>query len=205
MKTALKATRRRLTICKRMAATVWSTALRKSDYKTWGKAENLRPDWDERTLLLARLIPENSSVIEFGAARLTMKELIPSSCSYTPSDLVDRGEGTIVLDLNAAQLVNLGKFDVAVFGGVLEYVFDVPRAARFAADICTVVIFSYVIGGKNVDNGYRLVHGWVNNYTAVEIEQVFKDAGFVAEQKQFYRQHGDENSPEQVILRMRKS
>ena len=45
-----------------------------------------------------------------------------------PSDMVDRGPGTIICDLNIRPLPDLGSgtYDVAVLLGVLEYLRDVP-------------------------------------------------------------------------------
>jgi len=56
----------------------------------WEKKKNLYPDWDERTIIISQYIPENSSILEFGAARMILKQYLPENCTYTPSDIVSR-------------------------------------------------------------------------------------------------------------------
>jgi hypothetical protein len=175
-----------LTIFKKYAKAKLLSWLGKSDYATWRGMENLDPEWDARSRLLAEWIPEGSSVIEFGAGRLAMKKFLPQGCKYTPSDLVDRGEGTIVLDLNARQLPGIGQFDVAIFGGVIEYIFDVDRLASFTAKTAKTVVFSYVSGGYLSNPHERTVRGWVNNFAADELVHIFEAAGFRCAQRSFW-------------------
>ena len=102
----------------------------RSDYFRWTPVDSLASNWDSRTMQIAKLISENSSVIEFGAGRQILRDYLPQGCQYTPSDLVDRGRGTIVCDLNSDALPQFSKFDFAVFAGVMEYVNDIPRIVR---------------------------------------------------------------------------
>ena len=80
-------------------------------------------------------MPNYSRVIEFGAARRALEKYLDPSCVYTASDLVDRGLGTIVCDLNERPLPDLGAdaYDVAVLMGVLEYVRDMPSVIDWLA------------------------------------------------------------------------
>src|SRR5689334_4642044 len=71
-----------------------------ADYDRWGTLNNLAKDWDSRTKQISGHIKPGSSVLEFGAGRLALVKFLPPDCKYTPSDLVDRGMGTIVADLN---------------------------------------------------------------------------------------------------------
>lgn len=68
-----------------------STTTNISDLTRWENIENLHEEWDSRTIMIARLIPPNSRVLEFGAARLVLRDHLPINCSYQPSDIVDRG------------------------------------------------------------------------------------------------------------------
>ena len=95
----------------------------KSDLTRWENIENLDEEWDARTIMMARLIPPNSSVLEFGAARLVLREYLPTNCSYQPSDIVDRGDNTIVCDLNDEFPDLSHHYTHVVFSGVLEYIF----------------------------------------------------------------------------------
>src|ERR1700677_4824121 len=97
-----------------------------SDRSRWRNTKELLPGWDERTLILASLLPGNSRVIEFGAGRRQLELHLPAGCTYIASDLVDRGKDTLVCDLNVEPRPDLSRLgiDTAVFGGVLEYIQD---------------------------------------------------------------------------------
>ena len=49
----------------------------KSDYQRWENEQNLSAAWDSRTKQIADLVEPGKSIIEFGAGRLVLKELIP--------------------------------------------------------------------------------------------------------------------------------
>ena len=162
-----------------MLKTRIKTSLRKltgqSDYQRWGNRQNLSPDWDSRSEKIAKQIEPGTSVIEFGAGRLVLKDLLANGCSYTPSDLVDRGYGTIVCDLNGT-LPQLQPYDAAVFSGVLEYVSDVPRLISHLASCVNVIVASYAVTDTNKKN--RRDHGWVNDYNSVQFIDIFERVGF---------------------------
>ena len=147
----------------------------KSDYRRWSELDNLSPLWDARTQRIAAMVPSGRSVLEFGAGRMVLKNMLNQAARYTPSDLVDRGPGTIVCDLNARPLPDFEKHDVIVFSGVLEYVNDVPSLLRHLAPRTDVVIASYAVLEKNSSG--RRVCGWVNDYSAAEFVSVFESAG----------------------------
>jgi hypothetical protein len=152
----------------------------RSDVERWGRADSLNPGWDSRTRLIASLIPEGSSVLEFGAGRLSLKGFLPASCRYTPSDITDRGEGTIVCDLNSAVLPPFPYHDIVVFGGVLEYIFDVDRLLEHLTGSCGVIIASYAATDFDSQQTaiQRRKHGWVNDFSKEEFVRVFSRHGF---------------------------
>jgi hypothetical protein len=123
------------------------------------------------------MIEPGSAVIEFGAGRLVLADLLPNGCTYTPSDIVDRGRGTIVCDLNASTLPNFGTHDVAVFSGVLEYVHDVPRLVAHLTKSVDVIITSYAATDRGRRRNRRAM-GWVNDYTDSEFTELFEAANF---------------------------
>jgi len=151
---------------------------RTSDTRRWGKEQNLSPNWDSRTERIASLVEPGASIIEFGAGRLVLRKFLPESCTYTPSDLVDRGNGTIVCDLNKA-LPDFLPYDAAVFSGVLEYVNDVPKLIFHLSSRVNVIVASYAVTDSNKDN--RRKHGWVNDYSSAHFIDVFENAGFACE------------------------
>ena len=111
----------------------WSTRLKalrcklfgKTDFERWTDASTF-DDWEERSKIIARLVSPGAKVIEFGVGTDKLRRHLDPSCRYTPSDLVSRGPGTIVLDLNQRPLPDLTEygFDLAIFAGVLEYIRD---------------------------------------------------------------------------------
>src|SRR5436190_18668206 len=74
-------------------------AQHKSDVSRWKKNSQLREDWDERTIILGNFIDPNSTVIEFGAGNMILKEAFEFK-KYTPTDIVKRNELITVCDLN---------------------------------------------------------------------------------------------------------
>lgn len=158
-----------------------------SDYERWAQTQSLSEKWDTRTARIAELVPSGSNVLEFGAGRLVLKEHLPADCVYTPSDIVDRGEGTIVCDLNDAELPNFaGAYDTAVFSGVLEYVNDVPRLiTALAADVPTIVT-SYATLERNAKIAKRRKSGWVNDYPAQEFVSIFTSRGYVVDHSEVW-------------------
>ena len=156
------------------------TTLRKftgqSDFQRWGNMDGLSKSWDSRTIQIAKLIEPETSVIEFGAGRLVLKAALNESCSYTPSDIVNRGEGTIICDLNEEVLPLFQAYDVAVFSGVLEYINDVPKLILHLSNYVNVILASYAVTEKNKSN--RLSGGWVNDYSTNQFINVFENSGF---------------------------
>ena len=90
-----------------MLRTLRCRLLGRADISRWRNAEAFGDDWKERTLLIARLVPKGTRVIEFGAGKRNLESQLDRSCTYIPSDLVSRGPGTLVLDLNARPWPNL--------------------------------------------------------------------------------------------------
>ena len=149
----------------------------KSDYERWSNAASLMPAWNMRSELIAKLVPENSTVFEFGAGVGALQQHLSSSCTYQKSDLVDRDGETEIFDLNAENLLPIVGFDTAVLSGVLEYIHDVPRTINFLAANFKRVLLSYACLDKNSTD--RRSHGWVNDYKISELVSYFKESGFV--------------------------
>jgi hypothetical protein len=149
-----------------------------SDYRRWSDSRCLSPDWDTRTEQIASLIPPGKTVLEFGAGRMTLKNHLPEGCKYTPSDLVDRGDGTIVCDLNAGELPEFPLHDVAVFSGVLEYINDVEQLIAKLKMKVDMIVASYAVRDQIADKLLRRSCGWVNDYTDVQFKNIFVRLGF---------------------------
>ncbi len=161
-----------------------NTSIRKmrngTDYKRWENIQCLSPSWDSRTKKMAEMIDDGSSVIEFGAGRLVLKDYLSKDCAYTPSDLIDRGADTIICDLNDSTLPQLQSYDVAVFSGVLEYVNNVPKLITHLSKFVNTIITSYAITDLNKKN--RRAQGWMNDFSSKEFTKIFESAGFYCDQ-----------------------
>jgi hypothetical protein len=159
-----------------------------ADYRRWTSPAGFEEWWDDRTRALAALIPSGARVIEFGAGRRQLEKLLPDGCFYIPSDLVDRGGGTLVCDLNARPLPDIRHLgsDLAVFGGVLEYVSDVESLACWLATIgirTCVVSFDAVPdkAGPLAWLGERLRRtrfGYMNSLSEDQLLLAFRVVGF---------------------------
>jgi hypothetical protein len=169
-----------------MLRTLRCRLLGAADTARWGNAEAF-DDWKERTLLIAQLIPRGTRVIEFGAGKRNLESQLDTSCTYIPSDLVSRGPGTLVLDLNTRPLPNLRelKLDVAVLAGVIEYI-SAPRSfVSWLSQQVTMCIASYGCArtrartlGRVSETIRRTGAGWVNTFTEDELIEIFCSAGF---------------------------
>jgi hypothetical protein len=164
-----------------------TTLLKKTDRRRWADPRSLYASWEPRNKRVAALVPNNSRVIEFGAGKRILERYLDPSCTYVPSDVVDRGPGTIVCDLNQRPLPDLGSdvYDVAVLSGVLEYVRDVPSMLDWLTKYIAVCVLTYAPAKAN---GYsprallerigRLRHGWMNNYREEELRSLFREQSF---------------------------
>ena len=164
-----------------------ATIFRKTDYRRWSEGSSFEASWEPRTRRAAELVPNCSRVIEFGAGKRRLEQYLDRSCTYVPSDMVDRGPGTIVCDLNERPLPDLGAggYDVAVILGVLEYLRDVPEVLDWLAKQIQVCVVSYVcVENKRYSlrrmrqTLSRLRAGWMNNYDEDHLRALFQERGF---------------------------
>jgi hypothetical protein len=161
--------------------------LHRSDFGRWSNPYSLETWWDARTKQLACLVPHGSRVLEFGAGCRQLEQYLPPGCSYVPSDLVDRGPGTIVCDLNSRPLPDLHEIaaDVGVFGGVLEYVRDLPSFLQWLAGQVSFCVASYAYVTPTttwlqgiLERWDRANYGYLNSYTEEGFVALFEHAGF---------------------------
>ena len=171
----------------RIARTLFLRGINRPDYKRWGNPESLEPWWETRTQRIAALIPKGTRVIEFGAGKRWLESYLDPSCSYIASDLVDRGPGTIVCDLNERPLPDLKLLrpDVAVFVGVLEYIKDLPSLSEWLSQQVSACTASYAYASTRsgslahvLENLQRARYGYMNTYTADELVDLFHRCGF---------------------------
>jgi len=159
-----------------------------TDLARWIDTSNFDTEWKERTQLMARIVPKQTRVIEFGAGKRQLEAYLDPTCSYFPSDLVDRGGNTIVLDLNSRPLPNLShlKLDVAVFAGVLEYISNLDSVVLWLSYQVAMCIASYGCAhtrprtiGRFKETIRRSGAGWINTFTEDALVQTFGAGGFI--------------------------
>jgi hypothetical protein len=168
--------------------TLATRLFRISDRTRWRDLGNHDFTWDKRTRAIAELVPSGSDVIEFGAGRCQLRRWLPQDCTYRPSDIVDRGSGSWLCDLNRRPLPQLERsagVQVAVFSGVLEYLVDLPGVLAWLGPHVDRVVASYNCAPASAGRANRLQMlaerlsaGWVNGFTDAELRACFGDASF---------------------------
>lgn len=151
-----------------------------SDRKRWSDPGSLRAGWDERTRMIASLIPPDSRVLEFGAGNCQLGGHLAPGCSYIPSDIVSRRPDCLVIDLNSRRPPPLPPHDVAAFSGVLEYVRDIGAVAGMLALTTSRVVASYAVfdAARGDSVPLRRKRGWVNDWDKPAFVSFFTRAGF---------------------------
>ena len=169
----------------RVAKMAMLRTIGRSDYERWANPGNLEEWWESRTQQLARMIPAGTRVIEFGAGRRRLEAFLDPSCTYTASDLVERGPGIFVCDLNRRPLPDLCPLapQVAVFAGVLEYLRDVPAVIAWLAAHVTHCAASYSVAHPSrlvrlAGSVRRTYYGYMNAYREADLLAIFARAGF---------------------------
>lgn len=154
----------------------------KTDYRRWLDPTSYHDAWEYRTERAAQLIPAGRRVIEFGAGTRKLERYL-DSCSYVPSDLTDRGPGTMVCDLNSRPLPELPDIDTAVLLGVLEYLVDVPEIIGWLGRQVHMCVVSYVCKkASSLPGVLEMIRrdraGWMNHYREAQIVELFQEHGF---------------------------
>ena len=174
-------------VCSEKVAGNLVFGLLRLDSQRWAKLDNHGAWWKGRTEKIARLIPPGSRVIEFRAGRRQLEKLLDPTCTYVPSDLLDRGPGAFVCDLNQRPLPDLRHLnvDTAVFAGVLEYLHGVESLAEWLAQHVSLCVASYACVPPRkgsvqwLRKGFdRFYYGYMNSYGEEELVHLFRRAGF---------------------------
>ena len=131
-----------------------------------------QPNWDERTKLVASLIPAGSKVIDFGCGTSVLKKELPKDCSYWGYNQDD-------FDLEHKKWPTLPKHDVAVFCGVLEYLKDPMKVIGRMTAKTLIVTYDCYLSGQ--DMGKRKQNGWRSHLTAMEMQDGLKLCGYTFE------------------------
>ncbi len=156
-----------------------------TDLERWGREQELYPDWDERTKILAGYIQPGARVVEFGAGNMALKAFLPKNCSYTPTDIYLRSEEFLQCDLNKKIELDLTGYDTAIISGVLEYVYDVEKVFKQIEPSIEYVILSYDC--SDISNANRLKRGWLSDYTKTDLQAIFTNNNYEIVDEQEWR------------------
>lgn len=161
---------------------------KRSDFDRWKSDAELLANWNERTAILASYIQPDTHIIEFGAGAMYLKTLLKHVTSYTPSDIVKRDETTIICDLNKPINFDLTVYDVAVFSGVLEYVYDIDAVVKTMSKAnINQLILSYCC--SDIVALTRTKNGWLSDYTKPELEAIFLSNGYnIIDYREWHKQ-----------------
>jgi hypothetical protein len=180
----------------RIALTQSLISEKRSDFDRWSfLASEPTERWNERAKLAASMIFDQPSVADFGCGLMYLERHLRSGTQYIPIDVVRRDKRTVVVDLNKAALPKTDA-GCAVGLGLLEYIHDIATLLGSMARSYEVVLMSYVSTDFIPSREDRMAAGWVNSYSAVELEAEFERTGFQIEEKRRF-----DNDP--LIWRLR--
>jgi len=171
-------------------STVWVMMIRLTDSRNrrrWSRQDALLSEWDTRTELISTFIPDNSSVIEFGAGRMVLRGLLKANTTYQPSDIVSRGEGTLIYDLNSDDVRLPREYTHAVLSGVLEYVRDIRSFVVNVYPYVEIIIASYTSIEELKDPIIRKRNGWVSHLSRSDFLKIFSECGFEVDSATVWR------------------
>jgi hypothetical protein len=129
--------------------------------------------------MLAACVPPGASVIEFGAGLRELEKLLPAGCSYTPADLVERGPGTLVCDLNSRPLPPFPRHDIVVLSGVLEYLHKPAEVLTHLRQSAPLLLMSYAVSeGGSLTLERRRADGFFNDLDTTALRSLLHDSGW---------------------------
>jgi hypothetical protein len=184
----LRAAMRSICSLPRVARNAIARLLVHSDYARWSNPTNLEEWWETRSQKVARHVPARATVLELGAGSCRLRKHLEPSCNYIPSDIVNRGDDTVLCDLNQRPLPDLRYLhaNVAVFTGVLEYIGDTEAVAAWLSQLVALCVVSYdpvpqglKLFGRLRERFRRLYYGYMSDLTEDQLVQMFRRHGFV--------------------------
>lgn len=128
------------------------------------------------------------TVIDLGSGPRALEAHLPAGCRYVPVDIVPRGPGSIVCDLNRDPLPDV-RGDVVIMSGVLEYIHDLNGLLTGARLIAPRAVVSYAAVEAFSDISDRRSHGWMNDIGLSILREGFLAAGWSIVGEQEWQGH----------------
>lgn len=140
----------------------------RNDVSRWREIRVSEPPWDERNQIIARLIPDNTSVLDIGSGAQTLRKCLASGVRYQPCDLI-AGDGVhsgIHPDIQQP-------FDFVICSGSMEYARRPEDFIERVSGFRKTLILSYISRRNKESKWSRLRAGWLNHLTEQELEALF--------------------------------
>ena len=152
----------------------------------WANINNFPDAWNERVDVMGRVLNEyfntNITLLDVGCGRMYLKSVLSQNTSYTGLDVVERGGGAIVADLNDfSEWEKLGEYDVIFCSGSLEYLNDLEGFFRGVSGQCKYLFFSFsILGEQSMLERRRM--GWRSHYSRDEVKVLLRESGYEIEE-----------------------
>ena len=131
---------------------------------------------------MSTFINPNDSVLDLGCGKMWLKEYLKETNMYFPSDYIKRSNECEVVDFNKRQFPKIS-VNVVFASGVLEYV-DNPQWFVNEINKCSFrCIISYCSTNYFPDINNRKSLKWVNNFSEVDLIELFTKYNFVLKEK----------------------
>jgi hypothetical protein len=158
---------------------VCETVVLRTHIRKWERvAKQGPPSWDDRNIIIARFIPEGSSVIDLGSGAQSLKTHLKAGCRYQPCDVVRSSPDVIFCDFNRGIYPAPPEvFDFVVVSGCLEYVRKPKTFIQRVSAYGRTLLLSYNPRMKNESRLDRMAKHWVNHLTNKALERIFDEVG----------------------------
>jgi len=140
----------------------------------------LQDRWDRRTRQAAVWLAGEPGVVDIGCGLMPLRDHLPATTAYVPVDIVDRGPGTVLTDLNADPLPRFAHRAAAMLG-VVEYVTDLPRLFRELRQFDRVVLSYNHASAQDVLWALRLRRKdviWLHRLGPLRFARLLESAGW---------------------------
>lgn len=168
------------------------------NYDRWEDFSNLKNQsiiWRERNKIIGDIIIKDfifskidykPIILDIGCCDMFLEDYLKKNFfifEYIPCDLFKRNEKTFVIDLNK-EIKYLPNSDYCIFSGVLEYLLDLEYVLKEVKKYSKNIIFSYSIKVQDIKT--RVLKGWVNHYTELELIEKISKIGSLSKIKNIF-------------------
>jgi len=141
----------------------------------WRDIEYFDPAWEERVVLLARMIKRKGRLVDYGCGQQYLRKHLPSEIQYIPVDYTSRSPDTIVADFNKSPYPKIDG-EIAFISGFLEYMQDASAYIKHIKRLSyQEIIMSYCTIESVSALEERTKLGWKSHLTLKNLLEEFLD------------------------------